>query len=127
MTACSVCNLRVSIRIRFRTDSDIDGERVARGLGYSSFETFLGSEEMASRVIITNTTTGAPLYKVYPAKADLEGYVNQRIGTDNGVTRYETTRMHQNRTNSKRCSPFVFKFGIFLGQLFDRSRSIRRS
>ncbi|KAH7684474.1 hypothetical protein AAVH_41018, partial [Aphelenchoides avenae] len=70
-----------------RNDSGIDGERMARSFGYDTFEDFLQSPEMASRVLVTRNTEGARLYKVYPTKADLENYVAQQLGTDYGDTR----------------------------------------
>lgn len=67
----------------------MDGERVARNLGYDTFEAFLQSTEMASRVIVADTARGAPLYKVYPAKADLGSYVTQQLSTDHRNMKYD--------------------------------------
>ncbi|KAH7707342.1 hypothetical protein AAVH_25422 [Aphelenchoides avenae] len=68
-------------------DSGLNGEAVARELGYDSFEAFLQSPEMAPRILVGTLPNGRRLYKVYPTKVDLERYVTQQLGTDYGDTK----------------------------------------
>lgn len=75
------------MRFNFSEDSGLNGEAVARELGYDSFEAFLQSPEMAPRILVGTLPNGRRLYKVYPTKVDLERYVTQQLGTDYGDTK----------------------------------------
>ncbi|KAH7707353.1 hypothetical protein AAVH_25418, partial [Aphelenchoides avenae] len=85
-----------------REDSGLEGEALARELGYESFEAFLHSPEMAPRIVLGALPDGRQCYKVYPTKCELEHYVAQQLGTDYGDTRRALARQREENNKLRR-------------------------